>query len=140
MLLKINRSTGEKGFSLVEIIFTIAILAIGLLGIATVIPFGISAIDQSNLKTAATGYVNEGIELVKSTSYVDVLTANFPNEDYGMIPGGPDFSRTYDIQYATDSNGFTMALLKMVTVRVFWRTSDTQEQSVYGVTYVSFSR
>ncbi|OGL44284.1 MAG: hypothetical protein A2161_04865 [Candidatus Schekmanbacteria bacterium RBG_13_48_7] len=126
----------QKGFSLIEIIFAVTILGIGLLSIASIIPFGIKAVDQSTKRSIATNLVNEGIERVKANPFKDVIDANFPFEDYGHISGHPEFSRSYEITEASDASSTIIPRLKMVTVRVFWRISDTHEINIYSVTYI----
>jgi len=132
----IINSNGSRGFSLIEIIFAITLLGVGLLGLATIIPFGIRGVDQSEKRTIATNLVNEGLEQLKAAEFKNLVDTNFPFEDYGEITGYEEYARSYEIRTASDVYSNEIEQLRMATVRVFWRISDTMEHSVYAVTYI----
>ena len=117
-------------------IFTISILGVGLLGIASLIPFGIKSLEQSNNRSVAMHLVNQGIERVKTIPFEEVVNSNLPYEDYGTIPDASEFARAYAVSDAYDANSNLLPQLKMVTVQVFWFTNNFVEDRVYGVTYL----
>ncbi|OGL42009.1 MAG: hypothetical protein A2161_12380 [Candidatus Schekmanbacteria bacterium RBG_13_48_7] len=130
----------EDGFSLIELLFSITVLSVGLLGIASTIPFGYKAIEQSAKRSTAASLLNEGLEKLKGYQYINLIESNFPDEVYGDIPDFPDFARTYEIRMASDVYSSPIPELKMVTITVFWRVSATNEQRIFAVTYIGQRR
>lgn len=128
----------EEGFNLIEIIFTISLLAFGLLSIASIIPFGARAVEESTKKAIAINLANQAIEKLKAADFEDLNNTKFPFEDFGDIPGYPDFARTYEFEDATDSSSNPLPQLKMVTITVFWivTTQTHTSHDVYVVTYI----
>lgn len=139
------------GFTLVEVLISIALLTIGVLGVvgllgvqsrgvAGAVNFGQAAISRSNALTAATLLAQARLEEIKNARYTatqDELTpANFPDEAYGAMPGSPNHRRTVTIQDRMPDIG-----MKTTTVDVFFRplqeTGIGQEEGVRLITIIA---
>lgn len=119
----------EEGFSLAEILVSMLILAIAIVGAGAAIQigglssgasFGLGTITRGNLLSTATMLAQERIEQIKNVQYtatVDQITAaNFPNEPYGAITSFPGFRRTVTIQDGVPGPG-----MKTITTQVFFQ-------------------
>lgn len=141
----------ESGFSLVEVILAMALLAMGILGVGVALTaqsgglsfgssFGLAAITRGNYLSTATMLAQGKLEEIKNAQYtasVDEITqANFPNEAYGAIASYPGFRRAVTIQNGAPSVG-----LKTTTVQVFFRPPREsglgQEEGVQLVTIIA---
>ena len=131
------------GFSLIEVLLSLFILTVALLGIAGVlvlqsggvaggISFGVAAINRSHSMTTATALAQAKAESVKQATYTDkadnLVPARFPEEDYGTIPRFPTFRRSVLIEPGPDPG------TKLITVTVGFRpptaTGVGQEEQV----------
>ena len=89
------RSLGEKGFTLIEVVAGLVILAIGLLGIAAMQVTSIKGGYFSNNVTQATILAQDKLEYLKNLSYSDSnLSSGQHNE--GII-SGTIFTRVYNV-------------------------------------------
>jgi prepilin-type N-terminal cleavage/methylation domain-containing protein len=103
---------GEKGFTLIEVVAGLIILAIGLLGIAALQVTSIKGGYFSNNVTQATFFAQDKLEYLRNLSYSDSnLSSGQHNE--GII-SGTIFSRIYNV---LEDAGNSM---KTITVTVNW--------------------
>jgi type IV pilus assembly protein PilV len=106
------RFLGEKGFTLIEVVAGLIILAIGLLGIAAMQVTATKGGHFSNNVTQATILAQDKLEYLKNLSYSDSnLSSGQHNE--GII-SGTIFSRVYHV---LEDAGNSM---KTITVTVSW--------------------
>lgn len=133
----VNALGDERGITLVEILVSIAILTIGLLGVgaallaqsggvAAGVTSGQAAVTRAFYLTTSTLLAQDRLEQVKRLEYtvgppaVDQLTAptpaGFEDEGFGAIAEYPAFSRQVRISSATPT-----ATTKTVTVTVQFR-------------------
>jgi prepilin-type N-terminal cleavage/methylation domain-containing protein len=106
------RFLGEKGFTLIEVVAGLIILAIGLLGIAAMQVTSIKGGYFSNNVTQATFFAQDKLEYLKNLSYIDSnLSSGQHNE--GILPG-TIFSMQHHI---SEDAGNSM---KTITVTVNW--------------------
>jgi prepilin-type N-terminal cleavage/methylation domain-containing protein len=106
------RFLGEKGFTLIEVVAGLIILAIGLLGIAAMQVTSIKGGYFSNNVTQATFFAQDKLEYLKNLSYIDSnLSSGQHNE--GILPG-TIFSRQHHV---SEDAGNSM---KTITVTVNW--------------------
>jgi prepilin-type N-terminal cleavage/methylation domain-containing protein len=106
------RFLGEKGFTLIEVVAGLIILAIGLLGIAALQVTSIKGGYFSNNVTQATFFAQDKLEYLRNLSYSDSnLSSGQHNE--GII-SGTIFSRIYNV---LEDAGNSM---KTITVTVNW--------------------
>lgn len=101
----------EKGFSLIELMVAVSILAIGLLGLAGLQGTAINGNHHGNTISQATVLAQDTIEKIRNTNYDDINTTNFPASQTDGI-----FEKAILIEDDTPLNE-----LKRVTVTVTWR-------------------
>lgn len=76
---------GEAGFTLVEALCAIVILAFGLMAIANLMVVAASSNTVANQSTAATTLASQQLEVLKAIPFTDPGTSNF---NAGLAPGG----------------------------------------------------
>lgn len=104
-----------NGFSLIELLVTIVIIAIGLLGVATMFLYGMTSRLYAQYSVIATDAADQKLEQVRSAGYNSINSANFPSpfpvpelpEGEGIISWEPYPNPTSNNQYK-------------VTVEVHW--------------------
>lgn len=123
-------SNKNNGFTLLEIIFALAILIIGIVGVLALFPVGLRASKRGGDFTSATLAAQQVMETVKRAGYSVYSTGQYP-------PGftGPPGGYTYDegLQTATSTllqGGFSWAAsvvdvsgvnnLRQVTLSIYW--------------------
>jgi|LGOV01.1.fsa_nt_gb type IV pilus assembly protein PilV len=110
----VSMKMNEKGFSLIELMISMAILAIGLLGLAGLQGTAINGNHHGNMISQATVLAQDTIEQIRNAAYDDITTTNFPATE--MAVSGSNFDRAILIEDDTPLNE-----LKRVTVTVSWR-------------------
>ena len=100
----------NKGFSLLEVLITLVILSVGLLGTAEMQVTSISGNAFSNNVTVATGLAQNKLEELKKLPNSDA-TLSAGDHYEGTLPGTPIFSRSYNVNDLS-------AEVKQVTVSV----------------------
>jgi len=113
----------QQGFTLLEVLVTIVILSIGLLGIAGLTTGVIRGNHYSKNITSATAAAQTQLEAIKSRGYAEAVEANFPADFVNM--GGMSFNRTTTI--TADSPATNM---KTASVTVNWTDSNNTARSV----------
>lgn len=141
-----------RGFTLVEVLVAMAILAIALAGIGVTVAsqarggvaagatFGLAAVTRGNYMSTATMLAQARMEEVKNATYTaltdQITTSNFPTEDYGGITNYTKYKRTVTIQ--ADSPASAM---KTITVTVYYKPPKEsgllQEENVSLVTIIA---
>ena len=117
------RVAWQQGFTLLEVLVTIVILSIGLLGIAGLTTGVIRGNHYSKNITSATAAAQTQLEAIKSRGYAEAVEANFPADFVNM--GGMSFNRTTTI--TADSPATNM---KTASVTVNWTDSNNTARSV----------
>lgn len=114
-----RENSGQAGFSLIELLVAVVILAVGLLGLAELQVTAIRANSQSETMLAAATIAQGVIEEIAAMSSDDVIfnanvnDATWPNSPI-TVEGGGTYDITYDVQ--TTYQGVTN--LCLITVRV----------------------
>lgn len=107
------KQLGNKGFSLLELLIAITILAFGLLAIAGLQTTAIRGNMHGSTISQATALAEDRIEAIRNADYADITVANFPtNETLSDI-----YTRQTQIEIDTPLND-----LKRITVTVQWQT------------------
>ena len=123
--LSMNRATGRAGFTLMEVLITIAFVSVGIVAVLSSVSVGVSAIDRGRRSTTALFLAEQRMEQIKGFAlsknplqgWANVGAGSFPAEAYGTIAGYPDFRRTVTV---TNSPGGAVNA-KQVEVWVFYR-------------------
>ncbi|MCX5885421.1 MAG: type IV pilus modification protein PilV [Proteobacteria bacterium] len=112
----------EKGFTLVEVLIAVMVLAIAFLSMYQMQAMAVRGNETANQVTIATMLAQDKMEEIRNTNYDDVTNLNFPAENYGMVPNFPQFRR----EVAVTENG----RVKTVRVTVLWKVVRTFRVSV----------
>jgi type IV pilus assembly protein PilV len=107
-----GRTLDKKGFTVIEVLIGLVILAIGLLGIGAMQITSVKGGTFSNGITQATVLAQDELEYLKQLSYGDSNLSD-GQHDLGAVPG-TIFSRSYRV---VEDAGNSM---KTITVTVQW--------------------
>lgn len=103
---------GERGFTLIEVIAGLIVLAIGLIAIASMQITAIKGSAFSSHMTQAAILAQDQLEYLKNLPF-DHPDLSSGNHDEGQIPN-TTFSRTYEVVEDTGNS------LKTITVTIQW--------------------
>lgn len=118
-----RKVSSSGGFTLLEVLFAIVILTIGLLGTAGLTTGIIRGNHFSKNITSATAAAQSQLESIKSAGYSNATATNFPNDSVTM--GGTNFTRT-----TTITSNSPAANMKTVSVTVSWTESNNTSRSL----------
>jgi len=114
----------QIAFTLIEVLISIFILAVGIGAVLCIFPFGLQTQRNSQLTTAAIQLAQQKIEEIIAQSYEEILIGVF-EEDYGFNAHFNNLRRVTQVSYF-DPNQPTMPAssdlgIKKIEVKVFWR-------------------
>ena len=109
--------SSADGLTLLEVLFALALLSVGLLAVAVAFPAAVSGVEQGKQQTTAIFLVEQRIEQIKAADFSNITSTNFPAEAFGTIANHPRFRRTVTI---TSSPGGVANTVR-VDVSVFYR-------------------
>ena len=109
-------SRTHHGFTLLEVLIAIVVLAIGLLGLSAMTISTIRGLAISEDMTTATNLAQEKMEDIKGTVYASISQANYPVEEYDTIAGFGQFKREVEIR-----EDDVVANTKTAIVSVSWK-------------------
>ncbi|MBE3114164.1 MAG: prepilin-type N-terminal cleavage/methylation domain-containing protein [Actinobacteria bacterium] len=119
-----------SGFSLIELMVAVAILAMAIFGIFLAFNTGFQGMTDSRDRTVATNYVQEKMEELKNADFDTVVPDN--DESFGIV-GDIKFRRNVNVEYI-DGNTNSIVLyptnLKRVTTTVKWDDRKGDEKKV----------
>ena len=104
----------EKGFTLIETLMAIAVIAIGLLALAALQTTAISGTGRANKHSMAVLLAEDQIETYKNIPYDSIPSSPSPETGTTLSPWGI-FTRTTTVQDGTPVPGS-----KTITVTVSW--------------------
>lgn len=108
-----KRKSRKDGFSLIEVLLTIVLLAFALLALNSVFIYGFHLLTRTKQVGLATQCVQEEIELIRTMSYDDILNlgTSFTHDNLSLLQDG---SGTLALE---DSEGDD---IKKLTVSATW--------------------
>jgi len=131
--MRVMLKQNKKGFSLLEIIFALAILVIGIVGVLALFPVGLKASKRSGDFTMATVLAQRQMENIKTAGwsvYKDdgwynwkssTVQLSYPGES-PFLPNNPNFSWVAHVKKLSP----TVANLKEVTLSIYWLDGGSQ--------------
>lgn len=111
-----KRRSNLSGFSLIELMVAVAILAIAILGIFLAFSTGFQGMADARDRTVATNYAREAMEDVKNMDFDQIITQS---RDY---IDGTKYEREVIVQSSTN--------LKEVTTKVYWEDRNNNSKMV----------
>jgi type IV pilus assembly protein PilV len=124
----------NDGFSLLEVLIALVVLAVGFLGLSSMTIGTTETLSYSKNLTTATTLARWKMEQIKNARYKNITAANYPTEAYGSIAEHPRFQRTVTINDNTPA-----ANMKTITVTVSWRGDGSSPHSVTLTTIIAES-
>lgn len=109
----------NRGFSLIELLIAITILAVGLLAVAGLQTSAIKGNFHAITITEATSLAEDRIEAIRNMDYADINYANFPNVQNNI---NGIYNRETVIEDDNPLSG-----LKRVTVTVRWNANGSHQ-------------
>lgn len=119
-----RRGDRAAGFSLIEILFALTFLAVGIMAVAMMIPAGTRGVTQSRVLTSGLMAAQVKLEQLKGTTYSSLAVGTFND------------STTYYKRTWTVTDSIPMAGCKKIQVTVNWNDSHGT-QSTQLVSYVT---
>ena len=107
-MLKINKKLTKNGFSLIELMIAVAILAMAIFGIFHAYSVGFMGMADARDRTVATNYAREAMEDIKNMDFLEIDT-----QERTAISGNTKYEREVIVQHGTN--------LKSVTSKVYWQ-------------------
>ncbi|MBU4511462.1 prepilin-type N-terminal cleavage/methylation domain-containing protein [bacterium] len=110
-MLIINKKLSRKGFTLIELMVAVAILAVAVLGIFHAYSVGFMGIADARDRTVATNYVREAMEDIKNMDFDKIVIQE--RSDIYIDGTKTKFEREVIVQPSTN--------LKKVTANIYWK-------------------
>lgn len=124
----------ERGFSMVEVMIALIVMAIGIFSVARMFPAGARGQVQDRLTIGANDYVQEKVE------YLRGLTWSSPDLTDGRHPAGTATESCgngrWQRFYVVTTMASPLDNLKKVDVTVTWSGAGVSDRSVTSTTYV----
>ncbi|CAN2039896.1 type IV pilus assembly protein PilV [Candidatus Magnetomoraceae bacterium gMMP-15] len=118
----------NAGYSLIEVLITITILSLGLLGIASLTVGIIRGNKFSNELSTATSLAQHKMEKIKGLGYSGTPPADFiTTEDYNTIIDYPLYKRLTSIEADSPDKG-----MKTIIITVYWDKHSIKFQTILG--------
>jgi len=115
-MLIIKKRNIQKGFSLIELMVAVAILAVAILGIFHAYSVGFMGIADARDRTVATNYAREAMEDIKNMDFEKITT------QFRDFIGSTKFEKEIIVQESTN--------LKKVTTNIYWKDRNGNTKTV----------
>ncbi|MFA5388481.1 MAG: prepilin-type N-terminal cleavage/methylation domain-containing protein [Candidatus Omnitrophota bacterium] len=123
----------KRGFSLLELIIAIAVLAVGLIGVLQIFPIGLRASQRAGMMTKASFLAQNKIEDVKLAGF-EAITELPPKIPLSGRDG--DFDWSIEIDNVSLEGVESGADMRKVTLTVSWPERNTVRSKDF-ITYVA---
>lgn len=132
------RRDAQSGLSLIEVMVSMMLLSVALMGLAVAFPTSRIAVQSGSQISAAVNLARQTLEAMRNRDYTstadEIIPGNFPNQGYGSITNFSTLRRTVLIQDGVPQAACTpppgTPCTKTVTVTVFYRDERGTERSV----------
>ncbi len=128
-----TRANKEKGFSLLELIIAIAVLAVGLVGILQIFPIGLRASQAAGMMTKASFLAQNKIEDVKLAGF-DAIAELPPKIPLSGTDG--DFGWAIKIDNVSLEGVESQDNMRKIIVTISWPERNTTRSKEF-ITYVT---
>ena len=119
-MLKMNRKLSQKGFSLIELMVAVVILAMVIFGIFLAFTTGFQGMVDARDRTVATNYAREAMENIKNIDF----------EYISSVPLEQISGTKYKREVSVEENIEGSPTLKRVTTRIFWQKRNGESINV----------
>jgi len=123
-MLIIKKRNIQKGFTLIELMVAVAILAVAILGIFHAYSVGFMGIADARDRTVATNYARKAMEDIKNMDFEKITT------QFRDFIGGTKFEKEVIVQESTN--------LKKVTTNIYWKDRNGNTKTVGADTLIHF--
>lgn len=127
-MLIINRKLSQNGFTLIELMVAVAILAVAILGIFRAYSVGFMGIADARDRTVATNYAREAMEDIKNMDFEKIVSQE--RSDIYIDGVKTKFEREVIVQPSTN--------LKKVTTNIYWKDRNGNTKTVGTDTLIHF--
>jgi prepilin-type N-terminal cleavage/methylation domain-containing protein len=111
-------SYNDRGFSLIEVLVSVALLSFLAVGVLTMTTMNINSNSFAQHHSKAVQLAESGLEEMRRVDYTTQLgSCDGVVNNYGSIPNYPDFRRTFNVTYGAD--------ISTLRVTVTWRVMGT---------------
>lgn len=128
-----HRRAGLRGFSLIELVVALGLLAVGLIGVVRLFPVGLRASHRSEVVSKATFLAQQQLEELKLLGY-DAIAAEEPA--FAMSGASGKYQWSTEIAPVEAAGLPSPNELRAATVTVQWPESN-QTRSVSLTTYIA---
>lgn len=130
-----KNSVSQKGFGMVEVLISMAVVSFGLLGVAKLQSNMMTSSAESKTRTEALYAANQKIEELRSFTDLSIYNGIVSNSDTVTANSGSNanLARTWTITDVVSPN------YKTITVNVTWTDSKNSTKSVSMTSYISMS-
>jgi prepilin-type N-terminal cleavage/methylation domain-containing protein len=132
---KNNRINNEKGLSLIEVLMTIVILSVGLLGVANMQVVAIKVNDNSNQLTQATTITQDKVEELMALPFDAVVLADATPPGQFTTHTEADPPPGYAVEWQVDINADGT---KTINVNTTWVNAGVQKAFALSMIRSSF--
>lgn len=112
----------SSGFTIIEVIVTMVILSLGILGIARLMPLGARVAQHARLLTRASEYAQQKLEEIKTFKSNDARLSAGTHIEPGLLDTVFQFQRWYEV-----TDDVPMTDMKLVVVTVAYKTTIRQD-------------
>lgn len=125
----LKRKNKEKGFTLVEVLVTIVVVAVALMALLSVFIYGFNLLSRMKQTAVATQCAQEELENIRNLTYDEILALgpSFTNDSLTLLENNSGV-RTIEDSVGPD--------IKKLTISVFW-TYRGQNMRKDIVTYIT---